>query len=110
MNCPISLRCGSDTCNASHGIAAAEVESRVLDGLRDILAGNEALIKEFTATLKAGLTNLKKHQNGEQHHLARELADVERGITTRTFINYTVLRCYQLHSSRLNGDNTTKIS
>ncbi|MBL4871942.1 MAG: recombinase family protein [Rhodobacteraceae bacterium] len=69
------------TCNASHGIAAAEVESRVLDGLRDILVGNEALIKEFTATLKAELANLKKHQNGGQHNLARELADVERGIT-----------------------------
>jgi site-specific DNA recombinase len=69
------------TCNASHGIAAAEVERRVLDGLRDILVGNEALIKEFTATLKAELANLKKHQNGGQHNLARELAAVERGIT-----------------------------
>lgn len=69
------------TCNASHGIAASEVESRVLEGLRDILVGNQALIEEFTTTLKAELARLKKHQNGEHNNIDKELADVERGIT-----------------------------
>src|SRR6056297_4086589 len=48
------------TCEAAFGIAAAEVECRVLDGLRDILVGNEALIEEFTTELKAELARLSK--------------------------------------------------
>ena len=69
------------TCNASHGISAAEVERRVLDGLRDILFGNDALVEEFTATLKAELARLKKDRNSGQHNFDKELAEVERGIT-----------------------------
>jgi site-specific DNA recombinase len=69
------------TCDAAFGIAAAEVESRVLDGLRDILVGNDALIDEFTTELKAELARLSKRSTSDQAALQKDLAEVERGIT-----------------------------
>ena len=68
------------TCDAAFGIAADAVESRVLDGLRRILVGNDALITEFTNELKAELGRLKKERQSGQPNLTKELADVERGI------------------------------
>ena len=69
------------TCEAAFGIAAAEVESRVLGGLRDILVGNDALIDEFTTELKAELARLSKRSTSDQIALQKDLAEVERGIT-----------------------------
>ena len=68
------------TCEAAFGIAAAEVENRVLDGLRRILVGNDALIAEFTTELTAELGRLKKARQSTQSDFTKELADVERGI------------------------------
>ena len=68
------------TCDAAFGVAADAVENRVLDGLRRILVGNDALIAEFTAELKTELERLKKTQKDTQRDFAKELADVERGI------------------------------
>jgi len=69
------------TCDAAFGIAAAEVESRVLGGLRDILVGNDALVNEFTTELKAELAKLSKRSTSDQVALQKDLAEVERGIT-----------------------------
>jgi DNA invertase Pin-like site-specific DNA recombinase len=68
------------TCDAAFGIAADAVENRVLDGLRRILVGNEALVAEFTTELKAELGRLKKARQSTQRNFTKELADVERGI------------------------------
>ncbi len=68
-------------CEADFGIAAAEVESRVLNGLRDILVGNDALIATFTAELSAELARLKRDKGPDKAALQKDLAEVERGIT-----------------------------
>jgi site-specific DNA recombinase len=68
------------TCDAAFGVAAADVENRVLDGLRDILVGNDDLVEEFARELKAELGRLKKERRNGQPNLVKELADVERGI------------------------------
>jgi hypothetical protein len=68
------------TCDAAFGIATADVEIRVLAGLRDILVGNDNLVDEFTRELKAELQRLKKERQSGQPNLTKELADVERGI------------------------------
>jgi site-specific DNA recombinase len=68
------------TCKAAFGIAAAEVENRVLDGLRDILVGNEVLVEEFTTELKAELARLKNRTTSDEGALRKDLAEVERGI------------------------------
>jgi hypothetical protein len=59
-----SARREKSTCNADRGIGAAELEQRVLDGLRDILLGNERLINEFTAEFKRELARLRKEGMG----------------------------------------------
>ena len=56
------------------------MESRVLDGLRDILVDNDALIEEFRTELNAELGRLKKQQQSGLRDSAKELADIERGI------------------------------
>ena len=68
------------TCEADFGIAAAEVESRVLNGLRNILIGNETLISTFTAELNAELARLKTEKGADKAALQKDLAEVERGI------------------------------
>jgi hypothetical protein len=68
------------TCKAAFGIAAAEVENRVLGGLREILVGNEGLVEEFTTELKAELARLKKRTTSDQGAIRNDLAEVERGI------------------------------
>ena len=68
------------TCDAAFGIAANAVEKRVLDGLRRILVGNDALIAEFTTELKAELGRLKKARRSTQRDFKKELVDVERCI------------------------------
>ncbi len=75
-----SARREKGTCKADRGIGAAELELRVLSGLREILLGNEHLIEEFTAEFKRELARLRKEGNGARRRLLRELQDVERGI------------------------------
>ena len=75
-----SARREKGTCNADRGIGAAELEQRVLDGLRDILLGNERLIDEFTDEFKRELARLRKEGQGAKRRRLKELQDVERGI------------------------------
>jgi site-specific DNA recombinase len=75
-----SARREKGTCRIDRGIGAAELELRVLNGLRDILLGNERLVEEFTAEFKRELARLRKEGNGARGRLLRELQDVERGI------------------------------
>jgi site-specific DNA recombinase len=75
-----SARREKSTCDADRGINAHELEERVLNGLRDILLGNEALVDEFTAEFKRELTRLRKECHGVNGRLLKELQQVERGI------------------------------
>ena len=75
-----SARREKSTCDADRGIGAHELEERVLNGLRDILLGNEALIDEFAAEFKRELTRLRKEGHGTSRRLLKELQQVERGI------------------------------
>ena len=68
------------TCDAGHGIGAHDLEERVLNGLRDILLGNEALVDEFVAEFKRELTRLRKERHGAGRRLLKDLQQVERGI------------------------------
>ena len=75
-----STRREKSTCNADRGIGAHQLEQRVLNGLRDILLGNELLVDEFAAEFKRELTRLRKEGHGARRRLVKELQDVERGI------------------------------
>jgi len=68
------------TCDADRGIGAHELEERVLNGLRDILLGNETLVDEFAAEFKRELTRLRKERHGAGRRLLKDLQQVERGI------------------------------
>jgi site-specific DNA recombinase len=75
-----SARREKSTCNADRGIGAAELERRVLNGLKDILLDNERLVDEFTKEFKRELARLRKEGHGAKRRLLKELQDVERGI------------------------------
>ena len=67
-----SARREKSTCDADRGIGAHELEERVLNGLRDILLGNEVLIDEFAAEFKRELTRLRKQGHGARRRLLKE--------------------------------------
>ena len=75
-----SERREKSTCDSNRGISAHEIEARVLNGLRDILLGNESLVDEFAAEFKRELTRLRKQGHGATRSLLKELQQVERGI------------------------------
>src|SRR5262249_28593296 len=75
-----SARREKSTCDSNRGISAHEIEARVLNGLRDILLGNESLVDEFAAEFKRELTRLRKQGHGATRSLLKELQQVERGI------------------------------
>jgi site-specific DNA recombinase len=75
-----SARREKSTCDADRGIGAHELEQRVLNGLRNILLGNEALVDEFVAEFKRELVRLRKERHGTSRNLLKELQQVERGI------------------------------
>ena len=52
----------------------------MLNGLRDILLGNEALVDEFAAEFKRELARLQKERHGADKSLVKDLQQVERGI------------------------------
>jgi len=52
----------------------------VLNGLRDILLGDQALVDEFVAEFKREVARLRKERNGSARHLLKDLQEVERGI------------------------------
>src|SRR5262249_6892193 len=75
-----SARREKSTCDANRGIGAAELEERVLNGLKDILLGNEALVDEFAAEFKQELVRLCNERHGTTRRLLKDLQQVERGI------------------------------
>jgi site-specific DNA recombinase len=75
-----SARRERGTCTSPAGIAATALEERVLDGLRSILVGNDALLDEFAKAFRAELDRLRKTRGSRGVELQRELAKVERGI------------------------------
>ena len=75
-----SARREKGTCDADRGISASELEERVLNGLKDILLGNEELIDEFVAEFKRELIRLRKERHGAVRGAMKELQHVERGI------------------------------
>ena len=74
------MRREKGTCDAGRGIGVHELEKRVLNGLRDILLGNEALVDEFATEFKRELTRLQKERHGADRRLVKDLQQVERGI------------------------------
>lgn len=68
------------TCTNPVGIKAAEVEARVLDGLKAILVGRGDMIEEFAVTYRAELERLRKTRSRRESELRKELAKTERGI------------------------------
>ena len=68
------------TCNSPASVKAADVEERVLEGLRRILIGRETLIETFTDAYRAELDRLRKTRSGRIDANRRELAKVRRGI------------------------------
>lgn len=68
------------TCSSPVGIRAAELENRVLDGLRKILHGRQDLVEEFAAAYREEVKLLRRSRTNESSHLQKELAKVQRGI------------------------------
>jgi len=68
------------TCEARHGIAAADLETRVLGGLQRLLVGNEDLLQAFADEFRAELERLRGSRPKDEGKLRRELAEAERGI------------------------------
>ena len=75
-----SARRERGTCDSPAGIAAAELETRVLDGLRQILLGREDLVEEFARAFREELQRLNRTRGSRTKQLTRDLAKVERGI------------------------------
>ena len=68
------------TCDSSVGIKAGEIEDRVLDGLKDILLGNEDLIDSFVAEFKAEITRLCKQRSTRERQSQKDLNKVNAAI------------------------------
>ncbi|MCB6180203.1 recombinase family protein [Rhodobacter sp. Har01] len=69
------------TCGATHGIAVAELEARVLGGLTRLLVGNEAALMAFVDEFQRELERLTAERRGAGQDLRRQLAEVDRGIS-----------------------------
>ncbi|MGD1926386.1 MAG: recombinase family protein [Paracoccaceae bacterium] len=75
-----SARRERGTCDSPAGIRAADLEARALDGLREILLGNEDLVDTFAKAFQEELQRLNKTRRSQAARLTRDLAKVERGI------------------------------
>jgi site-specific DNA recombinase len=68
------------TCDSNVGIKAAEIEERVLAGLKDILVGNEDLIDAFAKEFKSEVNRLRKQRGQQGRQLQKELNTVNTAI------------------------------
>ncbi len=68
------------TCNSSIGIAAPEIENRVIAGLRSILIDNENLVETFATEFRAEFARLRKQRGANERHLQKELNKVNNAI------------------------------
>ncbi|MEE8261833.1 MAG: recombinase family protein [Gammaproteobacteria bacterium] len=68
------------TCDSTVGIKAAEIEDRVLTGLKDILLGNEDLIEAFVTEFKAEVARLRKQRGTRERQVQKDLNKVSTAI------------------------------
>jgi site-specific DNA recombinase len=68
------------TCDSTVGIKAQDLEERVLTGLKDILIGNEDLIKTFAAAFKAEVTRLRKERGSRDRQVQKDLNKIHMSI------------------------------
>lgn len=68
------------TCDSTVGIKDQDLEERVLTGLKDILIGNEDLIKTFAAAFKAEVTRLRKERGSRDRQVQKDLNKVDTSI------------------------------
>ncbi len=75
-----SARRERGTCDSPVGVKAAELEDRVLTGLKDVLLGNEGLIDAFVTEFKAELARLRKHRGAHGRRVRKDLNKVNTAI------------------------------
>ena len=75
-----SARRERGTCDSAIGIKAADLEERVLAGLKDILLGNEHLIKAFAMEFKAEVARLRKQRGARGRQAHKDLDKVNAAI------------------------------
>jgi site-specific DNA recombinase len=68
------------TCDSAVGIKAQDLEDRVLTGLKDILIGNEDLIKSFADAFKAEVTRLRKERGSRDRQVQKDLNKIDMSI------------------------------
>ncbi len=68
------------TCDSTVGIKAAELEERVLNGLKDILLGNDDLIEAFATEFKAEVARLRKQRGARERQVQKDLNRVNASI------------------------------
>ena len=68
------------TCDNSQTITRQEIESRVLDGLKDRLLAPD-LVATFMAAMQDELNALRRNRQAEQAQRSRKIAEVERKIS-----------------------------
>ena len=68
------------TCTNPAGISAAELEDRVLSGLKDILFDNEDLMEAFAAEFKAEIVRLRKERGSRQRQATKDLSKTNKAI------------------------------
>ena len=69
------------TCESNIGIGAEELETRVLDGLRDILLDQEDLIETFVTEFKVEVDRLRKHRSTGERQAQKDLNKINNAIT-----------------------------
>ena len=68
------------TCDSTVGITAEALEGRILTGLKNILIGNEHLLKTFAEAFKAEVTRLRKERGSRVRQVQQELNKVDLSI------------------------------
>ncbi|MBT6350284.1 MAG: recombinase family protein, partial [Proteobacteria bacterium] len=67
-------------CDSTVSIKADNLEDRILTGLKDILIGNEDLIKNFADTFKAEVTRLRRERGSRDRQVQKDLNKVDMSI------------------------------
>jgi site-specific DNA recombinase len=68
------------TCDSTVGIKAVAIEERVLNGLTEILDGNEELLDAFVHEFKREVIRLRKERGSHQRNAQKELNKVNTAI------------------------------
>ena len=68
------------TCDSTVGIKAKDLEERVLTGLKEILIGNEDLIKTFADAFKTEVARLRKERGNLDRQVQKDLNKVYTSI------------------------------